>query len=215
MPQVSTLERTPESSLIGGARRVIACMVRRVSRRVHRGRRRVRLNTHIDLPRREKSEESVAASCSSISSTGRPPRRLARPHRSSRRSPNAGRRRTCRTLPTSVRPAWQRATPPTAGRRPLLDNLAEADRTYPWGEGSASCGNRPVRPCSLQVIERTQLALFKRNESSQVIDSMGLTELAPQAGFEPATLRLTAGCSAVELLRNRGVRRTRGTSHQL
>ena len=27
-------------------------------------------------------------------------------------------------------------------------------------------------------------------------------DLAPQAGFEPATLRLTAGCSAVELLRN-------------
>src|SRR6266511_1509184 len=27
--------------------------------------------------------------------------------------------------------------------------------------------------------------------------------MAPQAGFEPATLRLTAGCSAVELLRNR------------
>ena len=31
-----------------------------------------------------------------------------------------------------------------------------------------------------------------------------LKRLAPQAGFEPATLRLTAGCSAVELLRNMG-----------
>ena len=29
------------------------------------------------------------------------------------------------------------------------------------------------------------------------------TKLAPRAGFEPATLRLTAGCSAVELPRNR------------
>ena len=29
-------------------------------------------------------------------------------------------------------------------------------------------------------------------------------EMAPQAGFEPATLRLTAGCSTVELLRNAG-----------
>jgi hypothetical protein len=28
--------------------------------------------------------------------------------------------------------------------------------------------------------------------------------LAPQAGFEPATLRLTAGCSTIELLRNVG-----------
>ena len=26
--------------------------------------------------------------------------------------------------------------------------------------------------------------------------------MAPRAGFEPATLRLTAGCSAVELPRN-------------
>src|SRR5262245_42751281 len=29
-----------------------------------------------------------------------------------------------------------------------------------------------------------------------------LKKLAPQAGLEPATLRLTAGCSAIELLRN-------------
>ena len=31
-----------------------------------------------------------------------------------------------------------------------------------------------------------------------------LKRLAPQAGFEPATLRLTAGCSTIELLRNVG-----------
>jgi hypothetical protein len=31
-----------------------------------------------------------------------------------------------------------------------------------------------------------------------------MKKMAPQAGFEPATLRLTAGCSAVELLRNLG-----------
>src|SRR6476661_814120 len=31
---------------------------------------------------------------------------------------------------------------------------------------------------------------------------MDLSGLAPRAGFEPATLRLTAGCSAVELPRN-------------
>src|SRR4051812_12387089 len=30
--------------------------------------------------------------------------------------------------------------------------------------------------------------------------------MAPQAGLEPATLRLTAGCSAIELLRNTGGR---------
>ncbi len=31
-----------------------------------------------------------------------------------------------------------------------------------------------------------------------------LLKLAPQVGFEPTTLRLTAECSTVELLRNRG-----------
>ncbi len=31
-----------------------------------------------------------------------------------------------------------------------------------------------------------------------------LTDMAPEVGFEPTTLRLTAGCSAVELLRNSG-----------
>src|SRR5437762_13052474 len=35
-------------------------------------------------------------------------------------------------------------------------------------------------------------------------DTDFLINLAPQAGFEPATLRLTAGCSTVELLRNSG-----------
>ena len=33
--------------------------------------------------------------------------------------------------------------------------------------------------------------------------------VAPQAGLEPATLRLTAGCSAIELLRNMETRGTR------
>ena len=30
-----------------------------------------------------------------------------------------------------------------------------------------------------------------------------LNSLAPEVGFEPTTLRLTAGCSTVELLRNK------------
>ncbi len=35
-----------------------------------------------------------------------------------------------------------------------------------------------------------------------------LKEMAPQVGLEPTTLRLTAGCSAIELLRS-DVARTR------
>ena len=43
-------------------------------------------------------------------------------------------------------------------------------------------------------------------------EGVSLGKMAPQVGFEPTTLRLTAGCSAVELLRNtagRTVARTR------
>lgn len=36
------------------------------------------------------------------------------------------------------------------------------------------------------------------------------SKMAPRAGFEPATLRLTAGCSAVELPRNEVGRPERG-----
>jgi hypothetical protein len=36
------------------------------------------------------------------------------------------------------------------------------------------------------------------------VPGMDLEILAPRAGFEPATLRLTAGCSTVELPRNIG-----------
>ena len=35
-------------------------------------------------------------------------------------------------------------------------------------------------------------------------------KVAPQGGFEPPTLRLTAGCSAVELLRNTERKSARG-----
>ena len=34
---------------------------------------------------------------------------------------------------------------------------------------------------------------------------IGQPQMAPEVGLEPTTLRLTAGCSAIELLRNGGV----------
>jgi hypothetical protein len=37
----------------------------------------------------------------------------------------------------------------------------------------------------------------------------GLMDLAPQVGLEPTTLRLTAGCSAIELLRTTGGKQAR------
>ena len=36
----------------------------------------------------------------------------------------------------------------------------------------------------------------------RVVQKNAKKELAPQVGLEPTTLRLTAGCSAIELLRN-------------
>src|SRR5438034_4070002 len=44
--------------------------------------------------------------------------------------------------------------------------------------------------------------LIPRSDPGWDDDANSLKRLAPQAGFEPATLRLTAGCSTVELLRN-------------
>ena len=48
-----------------------------------------------------------------------------------------------------------------------------------------------------------EVAHFRHSE--QAVGGKALTvgeELAPQVGFEPTTLRLTAGCSTLELLRN-------------
>ena len=48
----------------------------------------------------------------------------------------------------------------------------------------------------------------ERSESGeawrQAVAANSRSELAPRAGLEPATLRLTAGCSAIELPRNAG-----------
>jgi hypothetical protein len=63
----------------------------------------------------------------------------------------------------------------------LLDAPVQPSRT---GEGQQK-GNVPRRECGGHGKWRK----FR-------------TKMAPQGGFEPPTLRLTAGCSAVELLRN-------------
>ena len=51
--------------------------------------------------------------------------------------------------------------------------------------------------------ERTDLRRTSQRRSRKLLILLVLTRLAPRAGFEPATLRLTAGCSTVELPRNR------------
>ena len=45
---------------------------------------------------------------------------------------------------------------------------------------------------------------YKKNPSRAFLPSTGSNnfKMAPRVGFEPTTLRLTAGCSAVELPRN-------------
>ena len=64
---------------------------------------------------------------------------------------------------------------------------------------------REVRLRSLRELRRDSLRVWVTRLPSR--SSAQPRRLAPQAGFEPATLRLTAGCSAVELLRNMGARR--------
>ena len=52
------------------------------------------------------------------------------------------------------------------------------------------------RPAKRVMSQSTSQSTRKRGRL------LNFPRLAPQAGFEPATLRLTAGCSAVELRRN-------------
>ena len=44
---------------------------------------------------------------------------------------------------------------------------------------------------------------MRRNAAKFYFETLEVVErMAPQVGLEPTTLRLTAGCSAIELLRN-------------
>ena len=65
---------------------------------------------------------------------------------------------------------------------------------------TAWCGSRRPRKTKGQEKGKTLPPTILPRPKCQIL----LRKLAPQAGFEPATLRLTAGCSAVELLRNSG-----------
>ena len=49
--------------------------------------------------------------------------------------------------------------------------------------------------------------LLELASASLLENSVEISEVAPQPGLEPGTLRLTAGCSTIELLRNRSAER--------
>lgn len=51
------------------------------------------------------------------------------------------------------------------------------------------------------------MLLIKEKKPVHILIYRLRTGLAPQVGLEPTTLRLTAECSAIELLRNIGIRR--------
>src|SRR6266403_2851434 len=66
----------------------------------------------------------------------------------------------------------------------------------------AFSGNRCLtRAENLKLLLCTRNTQRKRLHNANTIDE-GVTDLAPQVGLEPTTLRLTAECSAIELLRN-------------
>jgi hypothetical protein len=86
--------------------------------------------------------------------------------------------------------------PRALGAVPLVANLCASLGST---ERGAACG---------VVIGRVELAIARRFATC-----VDFYEVAPRAGLEPATLRLTAGCSAIELPRNRtcwGADRGRG-----
>lgn len=72
---------------------------------------------------------------------------------------------------------------------------------------SRELANRLLRNCPVRS------SATKLNKKDRVSD---LDYLAPEAGLEPATLRLTVECSTIELLRNDAslMRQTYGFSHR-
>ena len=71
-----------------------------------------------------------------------------------------------------------------------------------YGETAFMCGNshlvrRPAKRADLAEARRSRAKAGLGHRSAEG------AKVAPRAGLEPATLRLTAGCSAIELPRNR------------
>ena len=60
-----------------------------------------------------------------------------------------------------------------------------------------SCDDRTKRKIVLALVDAG-----KEKRSPKLISGDLYPEMAPQVGLEPTTLRLTAECSAIELLRN-------------
>src|SRR6185436_17183578 len=62
----------------------------------------------------------------------------------------------------------------------------------------------PVRSCVCGIVQESRVGSEANpgKRKPPQLAPQGLRTLAPRVGFEPTTLRLTAGCSAVELPRN-------------
>ena len=74
------------------------------------------------------------------------------------------------------------------------------------GSISAKTGVAPARSIPSTESPHTQQEMAQAEQSDlaeKLLTDCGL-DLAPQVGLEPTTLRLTAGCSAIELLRIAG-----------
>src|SRR5262245_50693522 len=75
-----------------------------------------------------------------------------------------------------------------------------AGRSLAAGTGAAIVDETPA-----QTFETLAVAGTTAENAARLVfwdRLVRLGELAPQVGFEPTTLRLTAGCSTLELLRN-------------
>jgi hypothetical protein len=104
--------------------------------------------------------------------------------------------RPCRSTTRAFR---RSGSPPPRGGCPL-------ERLHYFDRNHSPPAKDLVAPLSYRVIPIGTRSPPFRPPSIEANSRKLLEALAPRAGFEPATLRLTAGCSAVELPRNAGER---------
>ena len=90
---------------------------------------------------------------------------------------------------------------PRRARAPLP--VSAVSRPFPPSPGRSDGRERSTADPS--VLWKAAGLIFVPGAKKRSHPSGWLLFLAPRAGFEPATLRLTAGCSAVELSRSVGV----------
>ena len=89
-----------------------------------------------------------------------------------------------------------------SGERALGNQLTDAGHFQPAQVRFEASGEPGFLPAETQFFQTSEHNGSKRFQVRFGGICKCLKEMAPQVGLEPTTLRLTAGCSAIELLRS-------------